>query len=802
MKTFLNWHFHNVISKYPGVILSLAMALSAISIVIASGLTYNTRMDNLLPEKLDIVKEFNEVVDKIGGSGPLVVALEGLDPEQASKIIDELSQRLEKLSGVRYVDSQIPKDYLNNRQLLLASREDLFQLKSLMTDAIDYGREQLGGMGLGPEHFNPDQLQSFAEDFQLFKEIDPYYQGKSGNNYYIFVQPKGTITDTAFTENFVNAIQREIQLSGLEAKTPGLRIQLTGSLIVRLEENQTIVSDLTKSALLAGILTTAIILIYTRAFIAFPLIIVPLLLSLTYTFALTRLIIGHLNIISGFLIAILMGLGVDYGIHLYIRFNQELCKGQSIPDALGVVMTQVGRSGLVAMFTTISVFSILIFSDFRGFSEFGIVATLGIICAFVTYFFLFPAQVLYYSRHFWLREPKPRRFNLNISRLYSNTPYFLAALFLLTMVSGFFLLPKVEFEYDFQKLRGASPAADYETAATRDFGFAFSPTLVLTPEKESLFYIHRALEKIRRQNDKDSTIGPHYSLNLFSAKEYEFKKDILDQLRDIFDEDEDIIKLALGKPRFEKLRRQINGKPFDESDMPPSLTQKYTAQGEYLLLIRSPADKNFFDVRNIYQLEKEIRSLKKEIAEKNIKTSILNENLLAAKIMDWVKKKGPWAMAAAAGIVFLILLIDMRSFGWAVKTFLPLFTGLVLTGAFMALFHVKLNFINFVMLPSIIGMMIDHCIYLAHHIQDYSRGETLKSLQETGSAIILSALTSFAGYASLNIASHKGIQSVATLMEIGIFTCTVCVLFMLPALFQLDTDKLIHRHDQNKHPLT
>ena len=61
----------------------------------------------------------------------------------------------------------------------------------------------------------------------------------------------------------------------------------------------------------------------------------PLLLSLTYTFALTRLFIGHLNVISGFLVAILMGLGIDYGIHLYIRFKQELLKGKTIAEADG-----------------------------------------------------------------------------------------------------------------------------------------------------------------------------------------------------------------------------------------------------------------------------------------------------------------------------------------------------------------------------------------------------------------------------------------------------------------------------------
>ena len=68
-------------------------------------------------------------------------------------------------------------------------------------------------------------------------------------------------------------------------------------------------------------------------------------------------------------------------------------------------------------------------------------------------------------------------------------------------------------------------------------------------------------------------------------------------------------------------------------------------------------------------------------------------------------------------------------------------------------------------------------------------GTTVKSLQETGSAIILSALTSLAGYVSLNIAHHAGVRSIATIVEIGIFVCTICALFMLPALFELNMRK-------------
>ncbi len=554
---------------------------------------------------------------------------------------------------------------------------------------------------------------------------------------------------------------------------------------MRLEENQFIKSDLKKSAVLAALLASCIILIYTRSWFSIPLIIFPLLLSLSYTFALTCLFIGHLNIISGFLVAILMGLGIDYGIHLYIRFKQELLKGKTIAVATELVATQVGRSGLIAMLTTMSVFSILSFSDFQGFAEFGKIATLGIVCAFLSYFFIFPAQALFYDKIHWLRKPRPRLFTFKISKLYFTTPYFLSAMFLFLMVASLFLLPGLRFEYDFQKLRGESPASEYETVTTDDFGYAFSPTLILTEEKGNLFEIHTALEEIKHKGGDKTIIGLQYSLNIFSREEYESKKDAIARIRKMFLENEDIIKFSLGNDRYENFRKLVNAEPFDENRVPSNLQKKLRAGDDYLVLLLSPADKNFFRVENIYQLEKEVAELKRRMAEKNIKISVLNENLIAAEILDWVKDKGPVAMAAAFALVFLILLVDLQSIRLAVITFLPLFTGLVLTGALMSVFGVKLNFINIVMLPSIVGIMIDHCIYLSHHILDYSKGASLKSLQETGSAIILSALTSLAGYASLNIAHHQGIRSIATVVELGIITCTICALFMLPALFEL-----------------
>jgi len=113
MKNILRWCFKNITQKYPGRILIVALLLSGFSIYISTGLSYDSRMDNLLPKDLPLIKEFNEVVAKTGGSGPLVVVLEGLGQDKAPLVISQLSQRFKKVSGTQYVDSQLPKEFLS-----------------------------------------------------------------------------------------------------------------------------------------------------------------------------------------------------------------------------------------------------------------------------------------------------------------------------------------------------------------------------------------------------------------------------------------------------------------------------------------------------------------------------------------------------------------------------------------------------------------------------------------------------------------------------------------------------------------
>ena len=265
------------LDMFPGFLEKLS-SVSGVSVYWASGLSFNPRMDNLLPQDLPLIKEFNEVVAKTGGSGPLVVVLEQLNPIQAPEVIGKLAKALEKVPGTYFVDSQIPKEFLKDRQLLLIPRAELLQLESLVIEAIDYARGKFGGFFGEDKLFNPVKLQTLADRYQVFERINPHHKGNRENNYYVFLKPNGTVTDTDFTQQYVRSIQGVINQTGLEKEIPGLIIKLTGSLIVRLEENEFIKEDLKKSAVLAALLASLIILIYTRSWFSIPLIIFPLLL--------------------------------------------------------------------------------------------------------------------------------------------------------------------------------------------------------------------------------------------------------------------------------------------------------------------------------------------------------------------------------------------------------------------------------------------------------------------------------------------------------------------------------------------
>ena len=129
--------------------------------------------------------------------------------------------------------------------------------------------------------------------------------------------------------------------------------------------------SLARSSGVALLLIVAVLSLYFRRLHAVLLVLVPLVAGLAWTTAFARAAVGQLNLISAFIFAILIGLGIDFAVHALSRVDVAVRAGHSRRDALLEALPRLGRSMGVAAITTIATFLSLLHFDFRGFSHFG-----------------------------------------------------------------------------------------------------------------------------------------------------------------------------------------------------------------------------------------------------------------------------------------------------------------------------------------------------------------------------------------------------------------------------------------------
>ena len=132
--------------------------------------------------------------------------------------------------------------------------------------------------------------------------------------------------------------------------------------------------------------------------------------------------------------------------------------------------------------------------------------------------------------------------------------------------------------------------------------------------------------------------------------------------------------------------------------------------------------------------------------------------------------------------MFLILLFDFRSLRQAVLAAMPLAVGLVWALGGMRLLGSSFNFANLVAVPLIVGVGIDNGVHVIHRVRLEGRHGMDVVLRHTGRAILISSFTTMIGFGSLSFASHRGLASLGLLLLLGVGSCLVASIVVLPNL--------------------
>jgi predicted RND superfamily exporter protein len=138
-----------------------------------------------------------------------------------------------------------------------------------------------------------------------------------------------------------------------------------------------------------------------------------------------------------------------------------------------------------------------------------------------------------------------------------------------------------------------------------------------------------------------------------------------------------------------------------------------------------------------------------------------------------------YSLAAIA----LLVMVHFRKFSCVVLALVPVAVGSIWMTGVMGLAGINFNPANIMTLPLVIGIGVTNGIHILNRFAEERSPSILA--KSTGKAVLVSGLTTIAGFGSLISAKHQGIESLGIVMATGTATCMIVGLTFLPALLNL-----------------
>lgn len=225
---------------------------------------------------------------------------------------------------------------------------------------------------------------------------------------------------------------------------------------------------------------------------------------------------------------------------------------------------------------------------------------------------------------------------------------------------------------------------------------------------------------------------------------------------------------------LQNLRDATQAFPFDEQDLPQSLSHRWHSQsGEYRLAIYPSEDLN--DNESLRRFVHAVQRVAPDATGAPMVALEAGEAVVRAFIQAF--------LLALAGIV-VALLIVLRSFKYALLVLIPLLLSSLFTAAFTVLLDVPFNFANIIALPLLLGLGIDSSLHMVHRSIHNELVSEVLIHTSTARAIFYSALTALVDFASLMLSSHQGTASMGILLTVGLTFTLICTLVILPVLLR------------------
>jgi hopanoid biosynthesis associated RND transporter like protein HpnN len=642
-----------------------------------------------------------------------------------------------------------------------------------------------------------------------------------------------------------NAVERVRELvQETQAEVPGLNVGLTGEPVLEHDEMAQSQKDTTLASIVSLILC-ALIFIYGYNETGRPVkATICLVVGLAYTLAFATLTVGHLNILTITFVPILIGLAIDFGVHLVTRYEEELRHGKTAEAALTKAMVFTGQGIFVGALTTAGAFLAMALTNFKGIQEMGVICGGGLLVCFIPMMTLLPVLLLRGRQNVIDHKTGEAERRARIENIWLQRPAVVTVIVGALCVLAATQLPKVYFDYNLLNMQSAGlPAVVFEQKLIDSADKSVLYGAVVADSLEQAVELQEKIEKLptvasngvesmatylnENQTEKLKLIGeikqdvtplqfsapdsqpvdlPNFSRTLYylygylgaaldeikdsdtnlSAQLISLRQAIVDLRKAMLTGDAATLtahadKLAeFQRALFADVRETFQTLQNQDDRAPLRIEDLPPALRDRFVGVSGKFLLQVYPKYDVWQ-----RDNQKQFIDdlRTVDPNVTGTPVQLFEYTSLLEKSYITAAWYSLAAIALFVLLHFRSFGAVVLSLIPVGIGTLWLAGMMGWLKIPFNPANIMTLPLVIGIGVTNGIHILNRFAEERTPGILS--RSTGKAVLVSGLTAIAGFGSLILAKHRGIHSLGCVMAVGIATCMIAGLTFLPALLNL-----------------
>jgi predicted RND superfamily exporter protein len=601
--------------------------------------------------------------------------------------------------------------------------------------------------------------------------------------------------------------------------TDGLELNISGSYAIAAASAKAIRADMIESvassiAFLAALFAIA----YRRPIRLFHLAFIPLVIGILFGFAVFSIFSTSLTPLTAVIGGILAGMGIDYCIQYLAHYELSRSLGNDSVAATEHTVGSLWPAMVAAWATSIVGFVAVSWSKVQALRDFAVLGSLGLTGAFIGAHFILPALLALRDRRGvaaantisspridlgpllrWIRR-RPRRF-------VAASVVALAFAGVIVVAKGSWLT--LESDLSVMHPKPNAPLEAQQLIAQRMGGSPGSLIVYLQARSpdELVSLAHRVDERLRGDAAKRAGVVGSYGLPMLlpdpqrvAARRAEIRPEDADRVVADFRAAvaETGFAPAALEPYAEFLKHLLSdAKPPTIGDVlaRPELAKTVLARDAIanraapteaitLVFVDNPLE-------DAVLRGKVIEAIRGSLAGLDGAT-LTGLNVISHDVQATIQSDLPRVTLLAIAIVLLYLFAQLRTLHEPLLALVPMAFSLIMTLAVMHLLGKKLNMINLVTIPLLIGIDVDYAVFVVNAAR--LRRKSPKKMFEVQLAsscysIIVCAGATILGFGSLHFTSVPAIQSLGDAVAIGVFTCLIATVFcLLPLVAPLIDD--------------